>query len=377
MRSVLQPSAGSSSAVTADRPCLRLGLVVSPVVDEDPARALREELAEELAELHPEVAWQVDLVRERLREPPAHLTELVDAARARLRAEDWDLVVHVTELPLRLSRRPLLSHASPTHGVALVSLPALGVIRRDRRLRDAVARSIRALIGAGGAHEPGSGALLRARRRGLEAEIDEEGEGIFHAARVIGGNLALLGGMIRANHPWRLALGLAGALAGALGAAALTMILADVWRLAAALPPTRLAILTLASIATAVITAIVAHDLWERPATPQLREQATLFNVATLATIFLGFATLYVAVGAAVLAVGVVLIDSTLFADAIGRPAAADEYLRLAWLVASLATVGGAIGGALESDAAVREAAYARLPKERSAEERVLDRAGS
>src|SRR5688500_2085189 len=119
MRSALQPSAGSAPAATTDRPRLRLGLVVSPALDEGSAQALREELAAELAEHHAEVAWQVELVRERLREPPSQLTDLVDAARARMLAEDWDLVVHVTELPLRLSRRPLLSHASPTHGVVL------------------------------------------------------------------------------------------------------------------------------------------------------------------------------------------------------------------------------------------------------------------
>ncbi len=42
----------------------------------------------------------------------------------------------------------------------------------------------------------------------------------------------------------------------------------------------------------------------------------------------------------------------------IHHQAVAREYLRLAWLVSSLATIGGALGAAVESEAAVREAAY-------------------
>ncbi len=47
-----------------------------------------------------------------------------------------------------------------------------------------------------------------------------------------------------------------------------------------------------------------------------------------------------------------------LFSSQLGRHAAFAHYLRLPLLTAALAMAGGALGGTLESDAAVREAAY-------------------
>jgi hypothetical protein len=57
------------------------------------------------------------------------------------------------------------------------------------------------------------------------------------------------------------------------------------------------------------------------------------------------------------------VIAPTVSTRGLGRDVGVEEYARLARFVASLATVGAALGTALESDEAVREAAYALTPK--------------
>jgi hypothetical protein len=352
------PSAASTAEATArgagesGDDCVAVALFATPTLPEAAAAQLAVELGAALAERYPDVCWEVELTVDPLADPPVHLTELVDAARSRLLEQDADLAIAVTELPLRLGRRPLLSHASPTHGVALVSLPALGPLRRDRRLLDAAADAVAVLVG----DVPRDGT----HRRLVELANDaDEGQGVTFLARVLTGNVRLLLGMIRANRPWRLVARLSRALVGALAAAAYALVAFDVWRIAASLDGLRLAVVSVATIATAVAALIAVHDLWERAEDRRVREQVMLFNLATLATLTIGIVSLYLAVFVASLAGAALLIDSSLLASATHQHASAGDYLRLAWLASSLATVGGAVGAALESDTAVREAAYA------------------
>jgi hypothetical protein len=68
---------------------------------------------------------------------------------------------------------------------------------------------------------------------------------------------------------------------------------------------------------------------------------------------------LYLAVCVLSLAAAGLMIEPSVISTDIGHHADFADYLRLALLVSALATIGGALGGALESDAAVREATYA------------------
>jgi hypothetical protein len=57
------------------------------------------------------------------------------------------------------------------------------------------------------------------------------------------------------------------------------------------------------------------------------------------------------------------LIDTAVLKQNLQRPVDVTDYLTLAWIISSLATVGGAIGSGLEDEDTVRAAAYGYHPE--------------
>jgi hypothetical protein len=337
------------------------------------AERLARELAEELPALLSErvsgdVSWAVPVLADSLATDVASGgIAMIDAARERLLREGWDFAVVLTDVPLRIGRRPVVADVSATHGVALLSLPALGVVQLRRRARDAVTRMVDGLLGESLELDGcgGAGRRLRVGRRlsRIAAPVrpvvpEDEGVDLRFVAAVLRGHLRLILGMVRANRPWRLISRLSRALFGALVAVVFALVTSDIWRAADGTGWIRLTAFSVASIAATVIALIAAHDLWERTARGHAREQVVLFNVATALTVTLGVLWLYGTLFVLALAGAGLALEPRVLADGIGHQVAFGDYVRLAWLIASLATVGGALGSGLESDAAVREAAY-------------------
>lgn len=359
---------------------LRLGLVAPPGLPAELAEELADDLPELLARrVSDAVDWQVAVVVDpQAGDPSRSGMEAIEACRERLLREDWSLAVCLTDVPLRIGHRPVVADASATHGVALISLPALGAMHLRHRAGDAIVQLLDGLMGERVPRRDGRGGEQRHRRVGrriaeLAAPIrrvipEDEDIDVRFVTAVVRGNLLLLTGMVRANRPWRLVAGLSRALAAALGAVAFGLVQSDPWRLADALGPGRLVLLMVLSVTGTIVSLIVAHDLWEHAVDGRAREQVVLFNVATALTVTLGIGCLYVGLFALTFASAEVIIADSVLSNAIGHRADLGDYVRLAWMVSSLATVGGALGAGLESDAAVRQAAYGHRSPENLAQ---------
>ena len=103
---------------------------------------------------------------------------------------------------------------------------------------------------------------------------------------------------------------------------------------------------------------VVAHGLWERTTNDAARERVVLFNVVTITTLTIGIAALYLALFLILTLAAAVSIPPAALEEQVSAPPTVGEYARLAWFAASVATVGGALGSLVESDQAVRDAAY-------------------
>ena len=361
---------GSASFRDISQPEIVVGLLASPGPAAELTEGLLPEIADRLPEQLPGVRWRLEFVSDRLVEPPTDLSAIISAGRRMLLDRGWHLAVCVTDLPLQTARRPVIAHVSTTHGVAVLSMPALGPVSVRKRTADTIVRLIGHMLGdiglaadAGKRRTPAGAVTRRMRELGTRIEHGEHGVGF--AARVVSGNIWLLLGMLRANRPWRLALRLMRALATAFAAGVFALVTSDIWRLAYYLGPVRLIIIALGSVAGIIVTIMITTGLWERSPHRDAREQVILFNIVTATTVGIGVVVLYVALFIIMLASALLLVPGDLLSIQLGHPAGAADQIRLAWLATSIATLGGALGAALESHETVREAAYTYQPDAR------------
>ncbi|WP_440581875.1 hypothetical protein [Streptomyces flavofungini] len=351
-------------------------LLADPDTPTDIARRMAQRLSMRLAEKsEPGQRFDVRVVSEPFtagtEDPPTLMRRILDRGSA----EDWDIIVALTDLPLHSHGHRLVADLSHEHGLALLSLPSLGGLRLQTRARRAVEEAVLGLAApqdTGAEERPRSQRHRRPLALGLApVHQGQVGEGetadLRYVVRGPRGYLRVLAGMVRANRPWRLVPGLSKALAAALATGAVATVNSTIWSLAEALGTPRLVIATVGSVALMIGWLIVDAQLWHRTseASQEAKQRARLYNTSTVLTVGIGVLVCYVGLLLINVVWALFILNDKVFASMTREPLDISGYWTLSWFVASTATVGGALGSGLESDEAIRAAAYSKREQER------------
>jgi hypothetical protein len=336
-----------------------VGIIADPGLPTEIANELARAIPEALAERSGDrLRCRVVVVSETLSRGEGE--RLIDVTARRREQEGWDFVIALTDLPLPTGEGQLVADLSKRADAAVIAVPMLSMVRPAEHARDL---AVRLLLEWAGEEPSAAGHRLEAGPppgtpavRPVAPDYDDIDLRLAAAT----GALRVLAGMVWVNRPWRLVLGLRGALAAALATAAAGLVSNAVWQLSGAISTARLWVATVLSLTVFVIWLIVNHNLWQHPADPSpgQRRRVRLYNAATMLTLVIGCAAGYLMLFAGTLLTAWFFVVPDVLSSAIGHQAGFRDHLRLAWLVSSLATLGGALGSGLESEEAVRSATY-------------------
>jgi hypothetical protein len=365
---------------------LRVGVLADPGLPAEVAAALAAHgLAEHLAaKIGPWPRWMVETVTAVLPVNEDGIVPLSKVAAVR-RREGWDVAVYLTDLPRRSGTQPVVADLSITHAAALISLPAVGWVRLRRCVRDVVVHLLRRLTEERREHDRtdcGRPDETGHRRRlgrflgdlGLMVHEDVSSHPDADFTLALNGwhgRARLLFGMVRDNRPWVLVPHLASATAAAGAATAAAIFYSSIWGMAEALPPWRLALITVASVTVMAVWLLIYNHLWERPDDLHPPAEAVIYNLSTAVTLLLGVACMYGLLFVAALSVSALVIDPGYLQSQLRHRIGFGDYATLVWLASSIGVVAGALGSSLDGEEAVRKAAYSRRERERQQRNRL------
>ncbi|MGW7268241.1 hypothetical protein [Streptomyces sp. NPDC054842] len=353
-----------------------MALLADPDAPTDIARRVARELPARLADKGGQGRrFEVEVISEPFtagtEDPSTLMRRIVDRGSE----ENWAITVALTDLPLHSHGRKLAMDLSHEHGVALLSLPSLGGFRLHARTGQAMEEAVLSLASTrtADAEEPRQNQPLRRSFASRFAPVhpgeiaEEETPDVRYVVSGPRGYLRVLLGMVRANRPWRLVPGLSKALAAALATGAVATVNSTVWSLAASLSAPRLVIAMVGSVVLMIGWLIVDANLWHRGTadSPEARKRTALYNASTVLTVGIGVLTCYVGLMVVNLVWALFILNEQVFSSMTRMPLHGTEYWTLSWFVASVATAGGALGSGLESDEAIRAAAYSKREQER------------
>lgn len=305
-----------------------------------------------------------------------------------------------------IENRMIVAEANEDENIALISMPSFGSTFMIRRLRESIMQLVNEMY-YGSSEESRERSALRieskrSKHKGIDVddsknlmtsrflgwlsplkrETPNDGEEEYLDVRFTVGrrgsiSIRLLAGMVRANRPWSLFPSFMKILIIAFATGSYALVFPTLWLLSEHYTIFRMCLLTVFSILAMTVWIILIHRLWERKRDQNISYVRRLYNATTFFTLLITVCIYYVMLFGLFLVGVFVFIPMGMLEDQLTGTPGLSNYFYIAWIAASVATVIGALGTALEDEDVVLNATYGyrqrqrqeRLKKEREKEE--------
>lgn len=335
-----------------------VGLLVSP--------GFSERLAEDVAPALPgalqraiqsSLEWRIDIVVDPLTGSNVAIADILTEIAEKKSRYGWDYAVSLTDLPMRQDDRIILARTGGGLDVAVISLPPLGAFGVRRKAVKMI-MEVMDDLSRGTISEDTESRFLKGSDATRGYIDEDEGRNLRYTAPPVRGHISLLAGMVFANRPWRLFPSFKTTVATAFATGGYGLIFTTLWEIGNAYGYARLVTLMLVAMTFLVGWIILSHRLWETKDRDITRYLRSLYNTSTLLTISAGVVFYYAAIFILLLVAAIVYIPSSMLESTIGQDVTPINYVRIAWVTSSVATIAGAIGAGLEDSEAVQNATF-------------------
>lgn len=378
-----------------------VGLVSSPELPSTIAHAIKESLEEELSAYvaNGELEWKVEVIVDLLTGAAENVKDILDETERLKSQYEWNFAVSLTDLPIYNGNSIVLADAEIDKCIAQVSLPSFGWRPTPKRVKNTIILMVKELYFRQHYEyeqydlaQKGIGPLNPNRKRSFLNRLEKtfhfssirriespeciEGNSVrFIVNPKLNGLFRILFGMTIANRPWSILPAFKSVVAIAFATGAYGLIFPTLWKLSTTYEGARFIGLMLTAIIGMAIWIIFSHDLWEKKKKGEETNRLRwLYNCTTLLTLGTSVMMYYFLLFFLFLIAVSVFVPPDLFQAEAGTDIGPLNYLKLAWLVTSVATFAGAIGAGLENPERVRKSAYSYRQYTRYQEMKELER---
>ncbi|WP_080871971.1 hypothetical protein [Oceanobacillus timonensis] len=372
-----------------------IGIITAPGYPNEIGARLQNELPSLLSYyVKEEIEWKIDYIEDPLIGGGANSKEVLEATQKKKEEQEWDYAVCLTDIPLFIEKRLIVAEANEDKNIALICMPSFGSTLMIRRLRESIMQLVNEMYyGSSDEDRERSAERIESKRSKhkdidinnpknlmtskffgwlspLKREAPDDSEGEYMDVRFTVGRRSsistrLLGGMVRANRPWNMFPAFLKILIIAFATGSYALVFPTLWLLSEHYTIFRMCLLTVFSVLAMTLWIILIHRLWERKRDQGNNYTRKLYNATTFLTLLITICIYYVMLFFLFLVGVFVFIPMGMLDEQLSSDPGLINYFYIAWIAASVSTVIGALGTALEDEDVVLNATYGYRQRQR------------